>query len=71
VPRSEDELLTDRELSEELKVSQRTLQRWRALGIGPKVLRVGPRRSPRYRWADVTRWLEATAGPAENRPEGG
>jgi predicted DNA-binding transcriptional regulator AlpA len=71
VPRSEDELLTDRELSEELKVSQRTLQRWRALGIGPKVLRVGPRRSPRYRWADVQRWLEATAGPTEDRPEGG
>ena len=57
MPRDENELLTEEELSAELKVSPRTLQRWRRQGRGPRWIRVG--KAPRYRWSDVQRWLEA------------
>jgi predicted DNA-binding transcriptional regulator AlpA len=59
LPRDENELLTENELSAELKVSRRTLQRWRLEGRGPRWIRVG--KAPRYRWADVQRWLEEHA----------
>jgi len=62
-----DEMLTAAELAQELKVTRRTLQRWRKTGAGPPFVRVG--RSPRYRWADVQEWLRASAGLG-NRPEG-
>jgi excisionase family DNA binding protein len=51
-----DELLTARELAAELKVSLRTLERWRARGIGPAYVRLG--RTVRYRRSDVNTWLE-------------
>ena len=51
-----DELLTARELAAELKVSLRTLERWRAQGIGPVYVRLG--RTVRYRRSDVNAWLE-------------
>ena len=59
-----DEMLTPTELSAELKVSRRTLARWRATGTGPPFVRAG--RSPRYRWADVQAWLQR-----EGRSESG
>jgi excisionase family DNA binding protein len=49
------EMLTAAELAAELKVSRRTLARWRSEGSGPRWTRVG--RSPRYKWSDVTDWL--------------
>lgn len=52
----DDELLTTAELAAELKVSPRTLQRWRAEGSGPPMVRVG--RGVRYRRRDVNAWLE-------------
>jgi Helix-turn-helix domain len=58
--RDGDELLTEAELADELKVSRRTLQRWRRDQYGPRWTRVG--KAPRYRWADVRAWLEAQAG---------
>lgn len=59
--RNGHELLTEAELAEELKVSVRTLQRWRRTRSGPRWTRVG--KAPRYRWADVQAWLEANASP--------
>ena len=38
-----DGYVSPAELSEELGVSERTLSRWRALGVGPPVTRVGRR----------------------------
>jgi excisionase family DNA binding protein len=66
VPRAADELLTAAELAKELKVSRRTLQRWRVAGTGPPFVRAG--RSPRYRWADVQRWLRETRGELPRQP---
>jgi excisionase family DNA binding protein len=51
-----DKLLTQHQLSSELEVSLRTLERWRQQGTGPAFIRVG--RSPRYRRADIDAWLE-------------
>jgi excisionase family DNA binding protein len=60
------EMLTAAELARELKVSRRTLARWRSEGSGPPFVRVG--RSPRYRWADVQAWLRASTGPGSQAP---
>jgi excisionase family DNA binding protein len=51
-----EELLTQRQLAEELQVSLRTLERWRQEGTGPAFIRVG--RSPRYRRSDIDAWLD-------------
>jgi hypothetical protein len=51
-----NDLLTERQLAEELQKSEATLARWRRAGTGPPWLRVG--KSPRYRWEAVQRWLE-------------
>jgi excisionase family DNA binding protein len=51
-----DELLTQQQLAEELKVSLRTLERWRQQGTGPAYIRVG--RFPRYQRSDVNTWLD-------------
>jgi predicted site-specific integrase-resolvase len=56
LPRDENALLTEAELADELKVSPRTLQRWRLEGRGPRWIRVG--KAPRYKWGDVQAWLE-------------
>lgn len=53
-----DELLTQREVAEMLKVAVRTLERWRQDGSGPPFVRVGPR-AIRYRRTAVEQWLEA------------
>jgi hypothetical protein len=51
-----NDLLTERQLGEELHKSEATLARWRRAGTGPPWIRVG--KSPRYRWEAVLRWLE-------------
>jgi len=53
----DDELLTETEAARVLKVSPRTLRRWRAVGEGPPWTRLGPRQV-RYRRAALLRWLE-------------
>ena len=55
-----DDLLTERQLGEELQKSEATLARWRRTGTGPPWLRVG--KSPMYRWEAVLRWLEEQQG---------
>jgi hypothetical protein len=48
-------LLTESELSREIKISPITLQQWRHRGEGPPFFKLG--RAVRYRRADVTAWL--------------
>ena len=48
-------LLTQRQCAEMLVLSERTLERLRQSGLGPKFLRI--RHSVRYRAADVEAWL--------------
>jgi excisionase family DNA binding protein len=54
-----DEFLTEAELAALLKVTPRTVKRWRAEGTGPSWIRVG--RGIRYRRRDVDAWLERQA----------
>lgn len=52
-----EELLTPKELSEELKLALSTIYGWRTRGGGPPAVRVGGRL--RYQRGDVDRWLAA------------
>ncbi|RWD79761.1 MAG: DNA-binding protein [Mesorhizobium sp.] len=56
-------LLTPPEAAETLRVSARTLERWRMTGDGPKFVRIGPRRLA-YRVSDVLAFagMEHAAG---------
>jgi len=45
-------LLTQREAALALRLSERTLERWRVQGIGPRFVRL-PGRSIRYRPQDI------------------
>lgn len=49
------EYLTDKQLACELKVSPRTLARWRRLREGPAITRIG--RKIAYRRSAVAAWL--------------
>jgi predicted DNA-binding transcriptional regulator AlpA len=48
-------LLTQRQCAEALALSERTLERFRVSGVGPKFVRMG--KSVRYRLNDVEVWL--------------
>ena len=47
-----EDLLTARETAQVLRTTERSLERWRMVGIGPTYARVGPRRTL-YRVKDV------------------
>jgi excisionase family DNA binding protein len=49
---------TQKQLAELLNLSERTLERWRVEGRGPKFVAMGPRRRL-YRAADVDEWAKA------------
>jgi len=49
-------LLTRRQASEMLALSERTVERLRCSSLGPKFVRCG--RSIRYRVADLEEWIE-------------
>ena len=53
-------LLTPGETARVLRVSARTIERWRSTGEGPKVTRIGPRRIA-YRVMDILEFTQATA----------
>ena len=53
------ELMTVPDVKEHTHLSQATLARWRAEGIGPRFIRIG--RSVRYRRDDVLAWIESAA----------
>jgi predicted DNA-binding transcriptional regulator AlpA len=48
-------LLTQREAASFLQLSERTLERFRVAGLGPKFVRVG--RSIRYRLTDIETFI--------------
>jgi excisionase family DNA binding protein len=50
--------LTQKQLAELLNLSERTLERWRVEGRGPKFVAMGPRRRL-YRLTDVDEWAKA------------
>jgi hypothetical protein len=52
-----DTLLTEDAAARFLKLSVRTLQAWRCRNMGPAFVRVG--RAIRYRYGDLTAWLQA------------
>ena len=49
------ELLTETEVSKQLRVSLAALRKWRVMNRGPQFLKVGS--LVRYRQGDVDRWL--------------
>jgi len=50
-------LLTQREAATVLRLSERSLERMRVSGLGPKLCRTG--RSIRYRQSDLEEWIAA------------
>jgi excisionase family DNA binding protein len=51
-------LLTQDEAAEYLRVSPRTLERWRLLGIGPRYVKLGGRKVA-CRLADLDAWINS------------
>ena len=61
-------LLTQREAAVVLRLSQRTLERLRVQGTGPKFIRCGLR-SIRYQQSDLDAWVASRAvGSTSERP---
>lgn len=52
-----DELLSQRQVAARLGVSARTIEGWRARGVGPPFLRLSAR-AVRYRSSDIEQWLD-------------
>lgn len=62
--RIDDEiLLNPAQLGDWLGVTRRTVDKWRATGVGPRALRVGPRKVV-YRKSDILAWLDASVVPS-------
>lgn len=58
-PITPEDLLTEREVADRLRVSEKTLQNWRWAGEGgPRAIKLG-KRAVRYRRADVEAFIEA------------
>jgi predicted DNA-binding transcriptional regulator AlpA len=54
--RTTNELLSQREVAVRLGISARTVEGWRARGVGPPYLRLSAR-AVRYRSSDLEQWL--------------
>ena len=52
-------LLTQREAAALLRLSERTLERWRVTGTGPRFVKTG--RLVRYRETDLAAWIDTRA----------
>jgi hypothetical protein len=52
-------LLTQRDAATALRLSERTLERLRVRGLGPKFIKLGSR--VRYRADDLEAWIDARA----------
>lgn len=59
-PARRDEWLTVEEVCDELKVSRRTFDRWRAQRTGPRSVRLGGAGPVRVRRSWLEEWLEET-----------
>ena len=58
-PINPEDLLTEREVADRLRVSEKTLQNWRWIDEGgPRAIKLG-KRAVRYRRADVDAFIEA------------
>lgn len=57
IPHLLADFLTHSEAAAELKICERTLDRWRRLGEGPPITRLG--RRVLYRRASLLAWLQA------------
>lgn len=55
--RTTNELLSQRQVALRLGVSARTIEGWRARGVGPPFLRLSAR-AVRYRSSDLEQWLD-------------
>ena len=53
-----EKLLTQKEVASQLGISERTLERHRITGTGPRWARLG--RLVRYRVSDLEQWVEAS-----------
>lgn len=55
-------LLTNKEAAAYVRVSPRTLEKWRLLGMGPRWHKTGPSRSSTvlYKQSALRAWLEGT-----------
>lgn len=62
-------LLTQREAASVLRLSERTLERSRVTGSGPRFIRCG--RSIRYRPDDLAAWIDARAVGSTSEPLSG
>jgi predicted DNA-binding transcriptional regulator AlpA len=63
-----ERMLREREVAEQLGVSERTLQGWRWRGGGPPFVRIGG--AVRYEPAEVRVWLEAQRRTSTSDPGG-
>jgi predicted DNA-binding transcriptional regulator AlpA len=59
-------LLTQRQAAEMLALSERTLERFRVSGMGPKFVRLG--HSIRYRLSDVEAWIASRTVGSTSQP---
>jgi excisionase family DNA binding protein len=60
-------MLTVHEAADYLRLSQRTLERLRTSGLGPKFVKCG--RSIRYRLTDLDQWIASpVVGSTSERP---
>jgi excisionase family DNA binding protein len=60
-------LLTGREAAAVLRLSERTLERWRVAGGGPHFVKLG--RLVRYREADLATWITAHVATSTSAQE--
>jgi predicted DNA-binding transcriptional regulator AlpA len=61
-------LLSQRQVASRLGVSARTIEGWRARGVGPPFLRLSAR-AVRYRSSDLEQWLDQRRVADEGRLE--
>jgi predicted DNA-binding transcriptional regulator AlpA len=61
-----DTLLTGRETAALLRLSERTLERYRTAGTGPRFSALG--RAIRYRRRDLLAWVEAATRNSTSEP---
>lgn len=66
--RGTNELLSQRQVAARLGLSTRTIEGWRARGVGPPFLRLSAR-AVRYRAMDLEQWLDQRRVAEERRLE--
>ena len=63
-----EELLTQTDAAEILKIGARSLEQWRYKGIGPKFVRISGR-AIRYRQSDIDAWVQANVRQSTSEPQ--